>query len=69
MSVTKLSEEFAPIKIEQTTLYKFCSDLPEPKTRDLLVQLSKKEAISNDNYTLSLNTILCIVLTPQFKIL
>jgi len=54
MLVTKLSEKFAPIKIEQTTLYKFCPDLPEPKTRDLLVQLSKKEAISNDSYTLSI---------------
>ncbi|KKM67667.1 hypothetical protein LCGC14_1468820 [marine sediment metagenome] len=54
MRVTKLREKFAPIKIEQGTLYKFCPDLPEPKTRDLLVQFSKKEAISNDSYTLSI---------------
>jgi len=56
MSISKSRENLAPIKIEQTTLYKFCSNLPEPKTRDLLVQLSKKEAISNDNYTLSIGT-------------
>ena len=54
MRLSKLREKLTPIKIEQTTLYKFCSDLPEPKTRDLLVQLSKREAISNDNYTLSI---------------
>ena len=49
MRITKLRENLAPIKIERTTLYKFCPDLPEPKTRDLLVQLSKKEAILNDS--------------------
>ncbi len=52
MPITKIRKSLAPIKIEQTTLYKFCPDLPEPKTRDLLIQLDKKETISSGKYTL-----------------
>ena len=53
MSVTKLRENLAPIKIEQPTLNKFFPNLPEPKDHSLLAELERREALSNSNrYTI-----------------
>jgi len=39
----------APINIEQTTLYKFCPDLLEPKKFDILVEKDKNDSLACDS--------------------
>jgi hypothetical protein len=53
MRLTKIRENFAPIKIEQCTLNKFFPNLPKPKDHSLITEIGRKEALSNNaGYTL-----------------
>jgi len=55
MSVTKLREKLAPIKIEQTTLNKFFPNLPKPENHSLMAELERRKALLNGNgYTIKM---------------
>lgn len=57
MPISKIRKLLAPINIEQSTLNKFCPNLPEPKKPDLLVKKDKSESFSYDSrYNLSLES-------------
>jgi hypothetical protein len=49
MLVTKIRENYAPIKIEQCTLNKFFPNLPKPLNHSLVAELEKNERLSSDN--------------------
>ena len=57
MRLSKIRKLMAPINIEQTTLNKFYSNLPEPKKPDLLVKKDESDLFSCDSrYNLRLES-------------
>lgn len=57
MPINKIRKILAPINIKQSTLIKFCPDLPNPKKPDLLVEKDKGDSLNCDSlYRLSIES-------------
>ncbi|MHA1149182.1 MAG: hypothetical protein ACTSR8_13160 [Promethearchaeota archaeon] len=57
MPINKIRKVLAPINIKQSTLIKFCPDLPKPKKPDILVEKDKDALLNCDSrYQLSIES-------------